>query len=180
MSEFNNDDQLDMEHEEYLSYCRELYDKNPSYTNYNIMDDIHQQVSERMEYYESYTENNNYTAYANILNKQRKCCECSLYESENNNLIWFHSKSYCMECYNIKFPEGGDRTDYNELFADLNEYTENQHTESAHMTEDEIYRRFIRDVASGKFKNPEDMILMAKKIKKEIIDDRVCECRWYA
>ena len=44
---------------------------------------------------------------------------------------------------------------------------------------EEIYRRFICDVATGHFTSPEEMMEMAKKIKT-IIDDRVDSCRWYA
>lgn len=160
-----------MEYEDHLSMCRELYDQDPTYN------------SSGFEYYTKYiatnNNNNNYSDYSTRIINTRQCSECATHQSDNNNLIRIEiGVYYCINCYNIKFPEGGDRTDYNELFNELNENPNS--TEDNHRTEDEIYRRFIRDVASGKFNSQEDIILMAKKIKKEIIDDRMCECRWYA
>jgi len=79
------------------------------------------------------------------------------------------------KCYPKVYPRGLDRTDYNKMFEEF----EQGCTESAHQVEDEIYRRFICDVATGHFKSTEEMMEMAKKIKT-IIDDRVDSCRWYA
>ncbi len=158
-----------MEYEDHLSMCRELYDQDPTYNN-----------SFGFEYYTKYiATNNDYSDYATRIINARQCSECATSQSDNNNLIRIKTGVYyCINCYNIKFPDGNDRTDYNKLFNELNE---NPHsTEDNHRTEDEIYRRFIRDIASGKFNSQEDIIIMAKKIKKEIIDDRMCECRWYA
>jgi hypothetical protein len=79
------------------------------------------------------------------------------------------------KCYPKVYPRGLDRTDYTKMFKDFEEGC----TESAHRIEDEIYRRFICDVATGHFKSPEKMLAMAKKIKT-MIDERVDCCRWYA
>jgi hypothetical protein len=79
------------------------------------------------------------------------------------------------KCYPKVYPRGLDRTDYNKMFEEF----EQGCTEEAHRVEDEIYRRFICDVATGHFTSTEEMMEMAKKIKT-IIDDRVDSCRWYA
>jgi hypothetical protein len=82
------------------------------------------------------------------------------------------------KCYKKVYPRGLDRTDYDEMIKEIDGNNGNC-TETAHKTEDEIYRRFVCDVATGHFSSPEKMIEMAKKIK-DIIDDRIDCCRWYA
>ena len=79
------------------------------------------------------------------------------------------------KCYPKVYPRGLDRTDYDEMFKEF----EKGCTEEAHRVEDEIYRRFICDVATGHFVSTEEMMEMAKKIKT-MIDERVDSCRWYA
>ncbi len=79
------------------------------------------------------------------------------------------------KCYPKVYPRGLDPTDYNKMFEDFKQGC----TEEAHRVEDKIYRRFICDVATGHFTSPEEMMEMAKKIKN-MIDDRVDSCRWYA
>jgi len=53
---------------------------------------------------------------------------------------------------------------YRKMFIKLKE--ENSNNESAHVIQDEIYRKFIKEIASGKFENKEDIVLLAKEIKK--------------
>ena len=78
-------------------------------------------------------------------------------------------------------PIDEDLSSYSDLFGAYDDSFSD--TESVHIAEDNLYRRFIKDVALGKFKNLEEITDMAKKIKKIIIDpnDGAWEsCRWYA
>ena len=64
------------------------------------------------------------------------------------------------------------------MFVKLKE--ENGDNETAHVTQDEIYRKYIKDIASGKFENKEDIVLLAKEIKKNVIVYDNDQNRWYA
>jgi len=79
------------------------------------------------------------------------------------------------ECYKKACPYGIDRTNYDAIFTDI----QTGCTETSHMCEDELYRRFVCDVAMGRFESPEKMMEMAVRIKT-YIDDNVHKCRWYA
>ena len=67
-------------------------------------------------------------------------------------------------------------TKYKKMFIQLKEV--NHDNEAAHAIQDEIYRKCIKDIASGKFENKEDIVELAKEIKKNVIvyDTN----RWYA
>jgi hypothetical protein len=67
---------------------------------------------------------------------------------------------------------------YRKMFVKLKE--ENGDNEVAHVTQDEIYRKYIKDIASGKFENKEDIVLLAKEIKKNVIVYDNDQNRWYA
>lgn len=67
---------------------------------------------------------------------------------------------------------------YKKMFVKLKE--ENGDNESAHVTQDEIYRKFIKDIASGKFESREDIVLLAKEIKKNVIVYDNDQNRWYS
>ena len=83
----------------------------------------------------------------------------------------------CMaKCYKKVYPYGIEPVDYDLLFG---KYDNSRGMEDSHMAEDEIYRRFICDVATGRFESPEKMMEMAQKIKN-IIDERANCGRWYA
>ena len=65
---------------------------------------------------------------------------------------------------------------YKKMFERLKEV--NDDNEAAHGIQDEIYRKYIKDIASGKFETKEDIVLLAKEIKKNVIVYDVN--RWYA
>jgi hypothetical protein len=47
-----------------------------------------------------------------------------------------------------------------------------------HMTQDKIYRKFIRDICYNKLKSIEEIQIVAKTLKKEVVNyDRN---RWYS
>lgn len=86
---------------------------------------------------------------------------------------------------NLKNPQiiDEDKSSYDEMFKSLEKHNERGDTESIHIVEDQIYRRFIKDVALKKFTNINTIFETAKKIKEIIIDpnDGAWDsCRWYA
>ena len=75
-----------------------------------------------------------------------------------------------------------DTSSYDEMFEALQCHNKNGCNESIHYLEDQIYRRFIKDIANKKL-NINEIINLSDKIKKIIIDpnDGSWEsCRWYA
>ena len=76
-----------------------------------------------------------------------------------------------------------DNSTYDEMFNSLESHNERGDTESIHIVEDKIYRRFIKDIALNKFTNINTIILAANKIHDIIIkpnDGTWDACRWYA
>ena len=76
-----------------------------------------------------------------------------------------------------------DKSSYDDMFESLQKHNERGDTESIHIMEDQIYRRFIKDVALKKFININTIFETGKKIKEIIIDpnDGAWDsCRWYA
>jgi hypothetical protein len=76
-----------------------------------------------------------------------------------------------------------DESTYDEMFKALEVRNETGDTESIHIVEDQIYRRFIKDIALNKFTNINTIILAANKIHDIIIkpnDGTWDACRWYA
>jgi len=76
-----------------------------------------------------------------------------------------------------------DESTYDEMFKSLEAHNERGDTESIHIVEDKIYRRFIKDIALNKFTNINTIILAANKIFDIIIkpnDGTWDACRWYA
>jgi hypothetical protein len=72
---------------------------------------------------------------------------------------------------------------YDEMFRSLESHNEREDTESIHIVEDKIYRRFIKDIVLNKFTNINTIILAANKIHDIIIkpnDGTWDACRWYA
>ena len=61
---------------------------------------------------------------------------------------------------------------YKKMFIQLKE--EHGDNEVAHGTQDEIYRKFIKDIASGKFETKEDIVFLAKEIKKNTVTSNEC------
>jgi hypothetical protein len=76
-----------------------------------------------------------------------------------------------------------DNSTYDEMFKALEAHNEMRDTESIHIVEDKIYRRFIKDIALNKFTNINTIIIAANKIHDIIIkpnDGTWDSCRWYA
>ena len=75
-----------------------------------------------------------------------------------------------------------DKSTYDEMFDALQGHNNNDCNESIHYLEDQIYRRFIKDIANKKL-NINEIINLSDRIKKIIIDpnDGAWDsCRWYA
>ncbi len=115
------------------------------------------------------------------LAKRVACVECGDKVDPEDILV---SRSRCNElspvcmakCYKKVYPYGIEPLDYNLLFSN---YDNSRGMEDSHQAEDEIYRRFICDVATGRFESPEKMMEMAKRVKG-LIDDRANCGRWFA
>jgi hypothetical protein len=113
--------------------------------------------------------------------KVSKCVVCGFGDKRKliNTRAWLPSSeafAVCPgECYKKACPYGIDRTNYDAIFTDI----QTGCTETSHMCEDELYRRFVCDVATGRFESPEKMMEIAVRIKT-YIDDNVHQCRWYA
>jgi hypothetical protein len=76
-----------------------------------------------------------------------------------------------------------DKSSYDEMFKSLENHNETGNTESIHIVEDQIYRRFIKDIALKKFTNINTIFETANKINEVIIkpnDGTWDTCRWYA
>lgn len=76
-----------------------------------------------------------------------------------------------------------DKSSYDEMFNSLEKLNERGDTESIHILEDQIYRRFIKDVALKKFTNVHSIIDIANTIHNVIIkpnEGTWDTCRWYA
>ena len=65
---------------------------------------------------------------------------------------------------------------YLKCFKELHELKDDN--EASHVTQDYLYRKFIKDVASNKFKTIEEVIEMAKLMKKNVV--KLDTNRWYA
>jgi hypothetical protein len=108
------------------------------------------------------------------------CIECG--EKVDPSDILISRSNYkllpvCMaKCYKKVYPCGIEPMNYDLLFG---KYDNSRGMDDSHLAEDEIYRRFICDVATGRFESQEKMMDMAKKIKK-LIDERANCGRWYA
>lgn len=75
-----------------------------------------------------------------------------------------------------------DKSSYDEMFEALEAHNKNGCNESIHYLEDQIYRRFIKDITDKKL-NIHEIINLSDRIKKIIIEpnDGAWEsCRWYA
>ena len=70
--------------------------------------------------------------------------------------------------------------EYNELFIQLRREDEDNHIESAHRTQDEIYRKFVTDTVEGRFRNQEDICAMALLMKLNVVDFDKPNHWWYA
>lgn len=68
------------------------------------------------------------------------------------------------------------KNQYARLFVKLG--INNDDVELAHVLEDKIYEKFVKDIVSGKFKSITQVKNIAKDIKKNIIN--VNRKKWYA
>lgn len=69
---------------------------------------------------------------------------------------------------------------YKKLFTKLKDIDIKGDYEVAHMIQDDIYTKFIKDIASGKIENKEDIVFLSKEIKKNVIIYGNNKSRWYA
>jgi hypothetical protein len=65
---------------------------------------------------------------------------------------------------------------YDKLFKKIKSLINDN--ESAHSLEDDIYKKFIKDIINNKFKNKNEIIKIAKNINKNVI--KLKYNRWYA
>lgn len=75
-----------------------------------------------------------------------------------------------------------DKSTYDEMFEALQGHNNNGCNESIHYLEDQIYRRFIKDITNKKL-NLNEIINLSDRIRKIIIepnDGAWQSCRWYA
>ena len=70
--------------------------------------------------------------------------------------------------------------EYNDLFRKLRQEDEDNHTETAHITQDEIYCKFIIDMVGGRFRTQEEIRAMALWMKLNVVDFDVPGHWWYA
>jgi len=67
---------------------------------------------------------------------------------------------------------------YNRLFENLKNFDESNDNETAHIIQDNIYKKFIKDIVSDKFKNKKEITEMAKKVKIHVVSRD--KNRWYS
>lgn len=67
--------------------------------------------------------------------------------------------------------------EYNKLFNKLEKLNKEENNEFAHILQDKIYRKFIRDIVNKKIKGKEIEIL-AKDMNKYVVKKDIR--RWYA
>jgi hypothetical protein len=67
--------------------------------------------------------------------------------------------------------------EYNKLFNKLEKLNKEENNELAHILQDKIYRKFIRDIVNKKIKGKEIEIL-AKDMNKYVVKKDIR--RWYA
>ena len=65
---------------------------------------------------------------------------------------------------------------YKSLFSKLEE--ENKDNEAGHILQDKIYRKFIKDICSNKFKNLKDIKKIAKELNNKVVKHD--KDRWYS
>ena len=58
---------------------------------------------------------------------------------------------------------------YTKLFKSVHDYDKGEDYELAHIYTEKIYRKFINDISNKKLDNIEDIVKIAKNIKKHII-----------
>jgi len=68
--------------------------------------------------------------------------------------------------------------EYREKFKELDEYEEKNCNETSHIIQDEIYRKFIRDISSGKLNNFDDIKYISIILEQRVIP--YDKNRWYA
>ena len=69
---------------------------------------------------------------------------------------------------------------YTKLIKIVHEYDKEEYYELAHINTEKIYRNFINDISNKKLNKIEDIVEIAKDIKKHIILYEKDKKRWYA
>lgn len=70
---------------------------------------------------------------------------------------------------------------YNKLIKKMEYYNyngERQDTESYHVEQDVIYRKFIKDIATGKINNLEEIVTLSKLLNNKIVKND--KGMWYS
>ena len=70
--------------------------------------------------------------------------------------------------------------EYDKLFRQLRREDEDNHTETAHVLQDEIYRKFISDTVNGRFCTQDEIRAMALLMKLNVVDFDKPGHWWYA
>ena len=68
--------------------------------------------------------------------------------------------------------------DYNSLFIKLHNDNKKDDNEGAHATQDELYRKFIKDIRTKKFLTLQDIKKLANDMNKNVV--KYDKNRWYA
>lgn len=68
--------------------------------------------------------------------------------------------------------------DYDSLFENIEKLNQKNDNERAHILQDRIYRKFIKDICNNKFKTLRDIKLIANDMNKYVV--KKDKKRWYA
>jgi len=66
---------------------------------------------------------------------------------------------------------------YYTLFMKLEKLNQDNDNENAHILQDKIYRKFIKDICNNKFKKAEDIKKVANYMNKNVV--KYDKQRWY-
>jgi hypothetical protein len=67
---------------------------------------------------------------------------------------------------------------YEKIIEQFLQVQHSKDNEGAHIIQDKIYKKFIKDVSSNKFKSIEEAMTISKKINKSVI--KYDKDRWYS
>lgn len=69
---------------------------------------------------------------------------------------------------------------YEKMCSQSVKLNESECKETSHIYQDKIYRTFIKDISSGKFKSLKNIEHVAKMLKKDVVKYDKKVNRWYA
>ena len=108
---------------------------------------------------------------------------CREQEAKKHQMILRQRKREDAQFRNAPTPtteQGKLWKEYDELFRELRREDEDNHTESAHVLQDTIYRKFITDTVTGRFRTQEEYRAMALLMKLNVVDFDKPGHWWYA